>query len=72
MVQIAIVGGPPDSAAEAFRALQQNKLLGLLRLDFATVLVLPLYYLFSLVSLRLSEIRIARTQRLGRSWSSLV
>jgi len=45
MVQIAIFGGPPDSVAEAFRALQQNKLLGLLRLDFATVLVLPLYYL---------------------------
>jgi len=45
MVQIAILGGPPDSVAEAFRALQQNKLLGLLRLDFATVLVLPLYYL---------------------------
>ena len=45
MVQIAVFGGPPDSVAEAFRALQQNKLLGLLRLDFATVLVLPLYYL---------------------------
>ena len=45
MVQIGIFGGPPDSAAEAFRILQQNKLLGLLRLDSATVLVLPLYYL---------------------------
>ncbi|HTS34888.1 MAG TPA: hypothetical protein VMH04_04390 [Candidatus Solibacter sp.] len=45
MIQIAIVGGPPDSVAEAFRAFQQNKLVGLLRLDFATVLVLPLYYL---------------------------
>ena len=45
MVQIAVFGGPPDNVAEAFRALQQNKLLGLLRLDFATVLVLPLYYL---------------------------
>jgi len=45
MVQIGIFGGPPDSVAEAFRILQQNKLLGLLRLDFATVLVLPLYYL---------------------------
>jgi len=45
MVQITILGGPPDSVAEAFRVLQQNKLLGLLRLDFATVLVLPWYYL---------------------------
>lgn len=45
MLQIAVLGGPPDSVGEAFRVLQQNKVLGLLRLDFATVLVLPLYYL---------------------------
>jgi hypothetical protein len=45
MVQIAVFGGPPDSVAEAFRLLQQNRVVGLLRLDFATVLVLPLYYL---------------------------
>jgi len=45
MVQIAVLGGPPSTAAEAFRVLQQNKMVGLLRLDFPTVLVLPLYYL---------------------------
>lgn len=44
MVQIAVLGGPPESAAEAFRLLHQNKLVGLLRLDFPTVIVLPLYY----------------------------
>lgn len=45
MVQISFFGGPPASATEAFQILQQNKAVGLLRLDFATVLVLPLYYL---------------------------
>lgn len=45
MVQMAVFGGPPDSVAEAFRLLQQNRVVGLLRLDFATVFVLPLYYL---------------------------
>ena len=45
ILQMAMLGGPPSTAAEAFQLLQQNKVLGLLRLDFATVLVLPLYYL---------------------------
>ena len=45
MVQIAVLGGPPSTVEEAFQMLQQNKAVGLLRLDFPTVLVLPLYYL---------------------------
>ncbi|MFZ0734339.1 MAG: hypothetical protein WAM79_18605 [Candidatus Sulfotelmatobacter sp.] len=45
MVQMSVLGGPPSTVAEAFRVLQQNKVVGLLRLDFPTVLVLPLYYL---------------------------
>lgn len=45
MVQITVFGGPPESVVEAFRLLQQNKMVGLLRLDFPSVLVLPLYYL---------------------------
>ena len=44
MLQITVLGGPPSSAAEAFQVLQQNKAVGLLRLDFPTVLVLPFYY----------------------------
>src|SRR3974390_3318696 len=45
MVQMTILGGPPATVEEAFRLFQQNKVLGLLRLDFATVLGLPFYYL---------------------------
>ncbi len=45
MAQMTVLGGPPSTVAEAFRVLQQNKVVGLLRLDFPTVLVLPLYYL---------------------------
>jgi len=44
MVQMTALGGPPSTATEAFRMLQQNKVVGLLRLDFPTVLILPLYY----------------------------
>jgi hypothetical protein len=45
MVQLLVLGGPPATAAEAFRLLQSNRLVGLLRLDLPTVLALPLYYL---------------------------
>ena len=45
MVQLIVLGGQPTTAAEAFRLLEENKLVGLLRLDLPTVLVLPLYYL---------------------------
>jgi hypothetical protein len=45
MVQLLVLGGPPTTAAEAFRLLQSNRLLGLLRLDLPTVLAVPLYYL---------------------------
>jgi len=45
MVQMAVLGGPPASVEDAFRMLQQNRFVGLLRLDFPTVVVLPLYYL---------------------------
>ena len=45
MVQMAVLGGPPADVAEAFELLRRSKLLGLVRLDFVTVLVLPFYYL---------------------------
>ena len=44
MVQLAVLGGPPTSATEAFRLLQASRALGLIRLDMPTVLALPLYY----------------------------
>jgi len=48
MIQIVVLGGQPTSAAEAFTLLQHNKLVGLMRLDLPTILVLPLYYLLFL------------------------
>jgi hypothetical protein len=48
MVQLLVLGGPPATAAEAFRLLQNGKIVGLLRLDVLTVLALPLYYLLFL------------------------
>jgi hypothetical protein len=44
MVQLAVLGGQPATAAEAFELLQSNRIVGLLRLDVPTVLALPLYY----------------------------
>lgn len=45
MVQFLVLGGPPTTTAEAFRLLQSNRFVGLLRLDLPTVLAMPLYYL---------------------------
>lgn len=44
IVQLVVVGGQPATAAEAFTLLQNNKILGLLRLDLPTVVAMPLYY----------------------------
>jgi hypothetical protein len=44
MAQLTILGGQPSSAAEAFDLLNSNRVVGLLRLDLPTVLVLPFYY----------------------------
>lgn len=48
MAQLAVLGGQPTTAAEAFRLLENSRVLGLLRLDLPTVLALPLYYLLFL------------------------
>jgi hypothetical protein len=44
MVQMIILGGQPSSTEEAFRLLQTNRVLALLRLDLPTIMILPLYY----------------------------
>ncbi|MDX2153044.1 MAG: hypothetical protein SFV54_20035 [Bryobacteraceae bacterium] len=44
MIQLLVLGGQPASAAEAFRLLQENRVVGLLRLDLPTILAMPLYY----------------------------
>jgi len=48
IVQMVVLGGQPATAAEAFSLLQQNRIVGLLRLDLPTILVMPLYYLLFL------------------------
>jgi hypothetical protein len=48
ILQLMLLGGQPSSAAEAFDLLQTNRIVGLLRLDLPTVLVLPFYYLLFL------------------------
>ena len=45
IVQLIILGGPPATAAQAFRLLQSNRIVGLLRLDLPTIVAMPLYYL---------------------------
>jgi hypothetical protein len=44
VLQLVTLGGPPATAAEAFRLLQHNQLVGLLRLDLPTLVAVPLYY----------------------------
>jgi hypothetical protein len=48
MILLVVVGGQPETAEEGFAMLQENRLIGLLRLDVLTILVLPLYYLLFL------------------------
>jgi hypothetical protein len=48
IVQIVALGGPPASASEAFRLLQENKIVGLLRLDLPTMFAMPVYYVLFL------------------------
>ncbi|MBN1886522.1 MAG: hypothetical protein JW850_00975 [Thermoflexales bacterium] len=48
MVSVVVLGGAPGNAEEAFTLLQNNRLVGLARLDVLTVLVMPLYYLLFL------------------------
>jgi len=43
---IMFIGGPPETINECFSMLQENRLLGLLRLDVLTVFVMPVYYVF--------------------------
>jgi hypothetical protein len=45
MVFMVVFGGQPKTAQEGFAMLQANRLVGFLRLDGLTILVMPLYYL---------------------------
>jgi len=48
MVILLGLGGPPATAQEILDMLRQNRLMGLLRLDALTTLIMPLYYLLFL------------------------
>lgn len=45
---VAITGGQPTTVEEVFAMLQENRLVGLLRLDLLTVFIMPLYYVLFL------------------------
>jgi hypothetical protein len=44
MIILFGVGGRPETALETFELLQENKLIGLLRLDALTLITVPLYF----------------------------
>jgi hypothetical protein len=44
MVVVVFIGGLPGTAAEAFDLLERNRIVGLLRLDALTMLIIPFYY----------------------------
>jgi hypothetical protein len=44
VAQFLVLGGPPATAAEAFHLLENNRIVGVLRLDLPTVVAMPLYY----------------------------
>jgi hypothetical protein len=49
MAILLVLGTPPTTAAETFKMLEENRFIGLLRLDFLTVMVyMPLFYLLFL------------------------
>lgn len=48
MIILFAIGGQPESAQEAFAMLQENRLVGLLRLDVLMILIMPLYYVLFL------------------------
>jgi len=44
MIVLIVIGGMPETAAEGFSMLQEHRLVGILRLDTLTLLIMPLYY----------------------------
>jgi hypothetical protein len=48
MLILVAIGGQPETAQEGFTMLQNNRLVGLLRLDVLSIFVMPLYYLLFL------------------------
>ena len=62
MVVMFGLGTPPTTASDVFQMLEENKLIGLLRLDILTLFTIPLYYVIFLgiyVSLRKTDLSYA-------------
>ena len=62
MIILVVIGGQPETALEAFNMLEENRLIGLLRLDILTLLIVPLYYpifLSIFVALKKSQVAYA-------------
>jgi hypothetical protein len=45
MIVLTLFGVTPKTAIECFEMLQNNRIVGLLRMDFLTILFIPLYYI---------------------------
>lgn len=45
LIVLIVIGGQPETAQAGFTLLAESRLVGLLRLDVLTILVMPLYYL---------------------------
>lgn len=43
-IQVSVLGGAPATAQECFDMLNNNRIVGLLRLDIPTICMMPLYY----------------------------
>lgn len=76
MVQIPLLGGAPQTALEAFRILQQNRIVGLLRLDLPTMFAMPFYYLLLLSLWRVlkptADVRATLGAALGFAGNTLI
>ncbi|MBD3263435.1 hypothetical protein GF374_03595, partial [Candidatus Woesearchaeota archaeon] len=44
MIVLVVIGGPPETVVDAFTLLEEDRIVGLLRLDALTILTVPLYY----------------------------
>ena len=47
-ILLTVIGGSPETAAEAFALLQRRRFIGWLRLDVLTVVFMPMYYVLTL------------------------
>lgn len=48
MILLIVIGGQPETATEGFTMLQENRFVGLLRMDILTLIIMPVYYLLFL------------------------